>query len=130
MGKITEEGRKYMENEKAGNDSNSGVSSTDAKLVFSANIINAKQDSNGIFLTSFLVENENVYIPLAWIIALIIQCKGTWESLGMAFNQVVGQNSLEIAIFYMVAKSGENQFEKQLLDMINQCREAQKSKKK
>lgn len=82
-------------------------------------IITARQDIDGTFIID--TGKDNPYIPLNWYLGFITNCKGSWQSLGMAFNPSPGRNCMETSIYYIVPK--ESGFNEQIGDLIKNLKE-------
>lgn len=71
---------------------------------FHNGIISAKQESDGTFMILLQSDLSQIPIafPLTWLIGLIVKNRGSYQSLGMAYNPNTGAQCMEIAIHYSV----------------------------
>ena len=80
--------------------------------VFDTDIITAKQDaSTNIFYIEIPYTTKDglrdvVNLSLNAFLSIVTQYKGTWQSLGMAYNPLAGINCMQISIHYVVPQGG------------------------
>ena len=86
-------------------------------------IITAKQDVNGLYIIP-VDDGSRLAMPLNWYIGIIANCRGTWQSLGMAYNPAPGINCMEIVIYYVVPQ--DSGFQQQISDLVNRIKRQQK----
>lgn len=86
---------------------------------FLIDVITAKLDSNDIYVVPM---SDGIAIPLNWFLGLISNCRGTWQSLGMAYNPGPGSNCMELAIYYVVPK--DCHFQEMVTEMIDRIKGA------
>lgn len=98
---------------------------------FDTDIIIANQDaSSSIFYirvhyTTKDGENHIVNLALNAFLSTITQHKGTWQSLGMAFNPLAGLNCMQLSISYVVPKDSgyQDYLSKLVADIISKRQE-------
>lgn len=90
------------------------------KYQYLTDIVVAKKDINN----SFVIEIDNITIPLSWLLGLVTNNRGEFKSMGMTFNPTAGINTVELAVYYIVLKSSK--FNDQLSDIVNRAKDAKK----
>lgn len=94
------------------------------KQEFLIDVITAFQDVNNVFLVKIVYDNVGKWIPLSIFFGLIVSNKGSWQSLGSAFNPSPGINTIETIIYYIVP--GNSNFVKELKDVVFEFNQSEK----